>query len=435
MEYLGFCDARKRLSPGVLLWSYVMQNRIFFIDMNAFFASVEQQEQPALRGKPVIVTPIDADTTCAIAASYEAKAKGIKAGTGVREARQICPDVCIVQAHPKLYLQYHAGIVETLMAHFVYMKTLSVDEMACTIARFYSTPEAERKLAERVKGDLQRNLGPMIRSSVGIAPNVFLAKVASDMQKPDGLTMFASDLVPQSLYPLDLQDLPGIGSHMYLRLIRQGITSVRQLCEATPGELRRVWGGVVGERWWHMLRGSQIADYGVEDHSVRKTVGQSHVMPPEYRTQQGAREILIRLFTKALKRMRRYEQAASSLYVYVEYRHIKDFSIHVWKERSMRHLPANDDITWMKTLRPLLERMPDPPDGYRPFCAGITFTDLVLCQDRTLDIFEEREKRERLAQTVDRLNARFGDAVELASSFWMRNQAPLRIPFGSPDSV
>jgi|YelNatPaOPRAMG01_1025707.scaffolds.fasta_scaffold58067_1 DNA polymerase-4 len=410
-------------------------NRCLFIDMNAFFASVEQQERPELRGKPVIITPIEADTTCAIAASYEAKALGVKTGTGVREARRICPEVVAVQARPSLYLQYHHGIVEVLNRHFVHVNVLSVDEMACRIARYYAGEEAEIGVAKRVKADIRRTLGPMMRSSVGIAPNVFLAKVASEMQKPDGLVRIADDQAPQALYPLELRDLPGIGSHMEERLKRWGIRTVRELCEATPADLRRVWGGVVGERWWHMLRGSQEADYGVMDCEVRKSIGQSHVMPPEFRTRRGARDILVRLFTKALKRMRRYDQVASQLAIYVEYRHMQDFTMHLWSAKSGRRIAANDDVTWMKALRPMLDSIPCPPDGYRPFCVGLTFTELALARNVTRNLFEDTEGRTRLAKTVDALNARFGNVVELASAYWLRNQAPLRIPFGSPDST
>src|SRR5690242_12814050 len=129
-----------------------MSNRCLFLDMNAFYASVEQQENAQLRGRPVIVVPMaNVATTCAIAASYEAKALGIKTGIKVKAARKLCPELAVVAARPELYLQYHQGIVDVLNANFVGVKVLSVDEMACRVNRLHTGREAEERLANRVK--------------------------------------------------------------------------------------------------------------------------------------------------------------------------------------------------------------------------------------------------------------------------------------------
>src|SRR5437667_8127260 len=136
-----------------------MGNRHLFIDMNAFFASVEQQERPELRGQPVIVAPVLADSTVAIAASYEAKPYGIKTGTSVKVAKKRCPGLHVVEGRPKIYRQYHERIVEVLNDHFATIKVLSVDEMACRIPPLYAGREAEARLAGRVKAQLYRDLG------------------------------------------------------------------------------------------------------------------------------------------------------------------------------------------------------------------------------------------------------------------------------------
>src|SRR6185369_9811237 len=185
-----------------------MNNRYLFIDMNAFFASVEQQERPELRGKPIIVAPVMTDSTCAIASSYEAKPFGIRTGTMVKDAKRLCPELVVVEGRPKLYRQYHDGIVEVLNAHFVEVKPLSVDEMACPVSRFYAGREAEERMARRVKQNLYDRLGACLRASIGIAPNVFLAKVGSDMQKPDGLTILDETNLPGALFGLELLALP-----------------------------------------------------------------------------------------------------------------------------------------------------------------------------------------------------------------------------------
>ena len=471
--------------------------RILFVDMNSFFASVEQVEDSSLQGKPVIVAPLMADSTVALAASYEAKAFGIKTGTSLRDAKRLCPHLQIVLARPTLYREYHQRILEALRRYFVSIKVLSVDEMACRIGRFYGTPEREIGLARAVKADLFGTLG--LRSSVGIAPNVFLAKVAGDMMKPDGLTVLDEGNLPDALFRLELRDLPGIGAKMHARLLRGGIASVRELCTATPMELRKAWGGVNGERWWHMLRGSQVADYGggwgggplatsaraesrgpripdslktnsrlvdkaasscrspneLDDYDYdydyddegdeadsegipeseggapQKSMSHSHVLPPAFRTESGARQILLRLFSRCLKRLRAHGQSASVMTLTIKYRHEKSFRREKWTACSGRRAYASDDITWVKVFREMLACKPEIGADYYPYQAHVVFTELALCADVTPCLFADSGRFGRLCETVDKLNARFGYVVDLASVYKLRSQAPYRIPFGA----
>src|SRR5262249_26079272 len=132
--------------------------RHFFMDMNAFYTSVEQQERSELRGQPTIVVPLLADNTCAIASSYEAKALGIKTGTSVRMAPLACPGLHIIEARPELYIAYHTRLVEILQRYFVALKVLSVDEMAGRIPMFYNTKEKEQELAVRIKQEIANRL-------------------------------------------------------------------------------------------------------------------------------------------------------------------------------------------------------------------------------------------------------------------------------------
>ena len=434
-----------------------------FVDMNSFFASVEQQERKELRGRPIIVAPLLADSTCAIAASYEARAWGIKTGTPVRKAKMICPELEVVEARPKVYMEYHGRIVETLEGLFTGVKVLSVDEMACEVGRLQRGKE--EALGQEIKRRFRVSLGEMMRCSVGIAPNVFLAKVASEMEKPDGFTMLRGEDLPGRLFDLHLLDLPGIGMNMATRLERHGIRTVRQLWECSPAELRAAWGSVVGERWWYMLRGSREADYGAYLPEVRKSVGHSHVLPPEFRTNTGAKAILMRLFSKCLKRLRQYGQMAGSVQVQAVYapnppapfpntlvprREGGDVSVSQrseisnafatfrgkrerpcsWRKVSRKHLPANDELTWVKIVRPLVEALPEAREGFQLKQVMITFGDLILSRDVNLSLFEDGEVKARLSETMDRLNGKEGNKLDVASVYWLRGEAPERIAFG-----
>ena len=416
--------------------------RWFFCDMNAFYASVEQQECERYRGRPVIVVPVLCDYTCAIAASYEAKRLGIRTGSSVALARAAVPDLHIVEARPELYLAYHARLLDVLNRHFATIRVLSVDEMACRIpALLYKTVHNEARMAARVKADVCRELGEFVRCSVGIAPNVFLAKVASDRQKPDGLTIWNEENLPDALFALQLADLPGIGSAMKRRLNEHGITTVQMLWEATPADLRRVWHSVVGERWYYMLRGSQEADYQpMQGGAVKKSVGHSNVLAPEHRSIEAAKRILLELFAKALKRLRAYDQAASAVQITVKYRSLREETRirglygaeGVWTRRSRKHLHANDEQTWLRVLRPILAALPDLTGSAEPSYVGIVFSGLLACRDKNLSLFGEEAAQQRLAQIADGLNRRTTGMVELAALHGL-NALPTRIPFGTPD--
>jgi hypothetical protein len=170
-----------------------------FLDLNAFFASCEQQDNPALRGKPIIVVQTLTDSACAIAASYAAKAFGIKTGTLVRDARRLCPSVIPVQARHQLYTAYHERILKAVDTCLPIDKVCSIDEVACRLMGTERQVPVARELALKAKNALRVQVGECLTCSIGIAPNVFLAKVGSDMQKPDGLVIITKADLPEVL--------------------------------------------------------------------------------------------------------------------------------------------------------------------------------------------------------------------------------------------
>src|SRR5262245_21439876 len=180
-----------------------------FVDMNAYFASVEQQKRPELRGRPVVVVPVQAETTCCIAASYEAKKYGVKTGTRVSEARQKCPGLCVVEARPKLYVTTHHRIRAAIDSCLPVTTVASIDEMYCQLQGRERQPDGATEVARQVKLAIRTQVGEALRCSVGLGPNRLLAKVAADMQKPDGLTVIRPEELPDRLYGLELTDFPG----------------------------------------------------------------------------------------------------------------------------------------------------------------------------------------------------------------------------------
>src|ERR1700694_1235267 len=173
-----------------------------FVDMNSYFASVEQEVQPRLRGKPTVVVTVDVDSTVCIAASYEAKGFGVSTGTKLGLAREKCPHLEIVVARHEIYVDYHNRIREAIESCLHVSKVVSVDEMECRLMGRECRPNNAVALAKKVKQAIRDKAGPTLRCSIGLAPNRFLAKTASNMQKPDGLFAITEKQLPHILFSL-----------------------------------------------------------------------------------------------------------------------------------------------------------------------------------------------------------------------------------------
>src|SRR5579862_9100275 len=155
-----------------------------FVDLNSYFASCEQEARPELRGRPVGVVPMMADTTCCIAASYEAKSFGVRTGTIVADAKRMCPEIVLVEGRHELYTEYHHRVVEAVESCLPVTAVCSIDEMACRLMGRERPLLAALELGRKVKKNIREHVGECLRSSVGLATNRYLAKVASDMEKP-----------------------------------------------------------------------------------------------------------------------------------------------------------------------------------------------------------------------------------------------------------
>jgi DNA polymerase-4 len=389
--------------------------RWLFLDLNSFFASCEQQERPELRGKPVGVVPLLAETTCCLAASYEAKAHGVKTGTLVREARVRCPDIQFVLARHDVYTRYHYAVVEAVESCLPVDAVMSIDEMICSLSGSQRELPKALELAARIKEKIRKDVGVCLTSSIGIAPNRFLAKLASDMKKPDGLTVLQPEQLPDILYPLALRDLSGIGGQMEIRLNEQGIHTMRELCELTREEMHTIWGGVSGDRYYQWLRGEDVELPPTQHRSL----GHQHVLEPEMRTRDGVWTVAKKLLAKAAVRLRK-----EGFYTRCITAQIK-FTGHLYWEEHIRFEPTQDTLKLLTALRgmwPTVKRE-------IPFRVGVTFSDLVSRERYQFPLFENPH-REDLGPAMDKINAKFGkETISLGSLYQFQQAAPTRIAF------
>lgn len=412
--------------------------RTLFVDFNSYFASVEQQLAPGLRGRPVGVVPVLADTTCCIAASVEAKKFGVKTGTGVREARRLCPDIVLVEARHEKYVRIHQQAVEVVGRIAPVRQVLSIDEMECELTGRWRTREQALAIARAVKKEIRSSLGECLTTSIGIAPNTLLGKLASDMEKPDGLVVIELSDLPHGLYHLKLQDILGIGPRMVLRLNRFGIQSIEQLYAAPRDVLHTVWGGRAGAEMYDMLRGQW---YGPRIATPR-SLSHAHVMPPDMRHPQGAFDVLNRLAQKAAMRLRKqgYYATAMSVGVRADHRY-KDSpggsrDSHFAQTQDTAYLLHVLHLLWHSGLQQVRH----------PKAVSVTLHGLVLASQHTPDLFDApvpikapssgvvntapvRDRR-KLHAVIDQMNAAHGkNKLYFATAHHALDHAPMRIAF------
>jgi DNA polymerase IV len=380
--------------------------RSLIVDFNSFFASVEQQDRPELRGRPVAVVPVMTDRTCCIAASLDAKRRGIKTGTPVDEARRLCPGLVVIEARSELYVRQHHRLVALIEQCVPVTEVLSIDEVCCDLPGDFARREKAEAVARQIKRTIAAEAGECLTSSIGIAPNPFLAKIASDLIKPDGLVVIEDADLPARLHALALRDLPGVGAN------------VEKLCAAPQAELHRVWGGIEGDRMFDALRGAVV--YRQTQHT--STIGHSHVLPPDLRNEDGALATLHRLLQKAAMRLRHAGCYAGGLHLSLRF-----LRGERWGD-ALTFLETQDTLELIRVFNLLWSRRPARRGS--PISVGVTLFHLAPAQNHTGTLFETGDARAGLNAAIDRLNRKLGkNTVVYGGALGALHYAPIRIAF------
>ena len=414
-----------------------------FVDLNSYFASVEQQVRPELRGRPVGVVPMMADTTVCIAASYEAKAFGVRTGTVVADAKRMCPEIVLVEGRHEIYTEYHHRVVEAVESCVPVTAVCSIDEMACRLIGRERHLRVALDLGIRVKQTIREKAGECLRSSVGLATNRYLAKVASDMEKPDGLVALPLDILPDALHQLSLRDLPGIGARTEKRLNEKGIRTMDDLLALDREKTGEMWGSVWGERLFHWLAGE---DFEMGELEHQKSISHSHVLAPEMRTAEKAWAVAHKLLHKAAMRLRSAGLWASHIGLAIgfavprsEGTPVSRFGVPARGWRSEIKLSeCQDNQTLIAALRRLWESRPAGEQYEHPYFIGVQLNNLVPDRLHTLALFdglEEEQSRTRLNATMDQINDKYGmSTLAPAAMLTAYKAAPTRIAFNAiPD--
>jgi DNA polymerase-4 len=294
-----------------------------------------------------------------------------------------------------------------------------------------------------VKARILEQVGEMMRSSVGLATNRYLAKVASDMEKPDGLVALPLDILPQALRQLTLRDLPGIGSRMEKRLNEKGIRTMEDLMSLDCDQAGGVWGSVLGQMLWHWLQGE---DFDMSETEHLKSISHQHVLAPEMRTAEKAWAVAHKLLHKAAMRLRSNELWAGSIGLAVgfavprgEKTPVSRFGVPTrgWKDE-VRLSECQDNQTLIAALSRLWASRPKGAEYDHPYFIGVHLNGLVPDALHSLNLFdgtEEEQSRARLVAAMDALNNKYGlSTLAPATMLTAFKAAPTRIAFHSiPD--
>lgn len=375
-----------------------MRRLIMHIDMNAFFASVEQQCDPGLRGRPIAVVG-SAKRTVVTTASYEARAFGVKTGMNKVEARRACPSLIFVTGNNRKYIDASGRILEILKSFSPVVEAYSIDEAFVDITGCTSPFGSPHALAMAVKARIRAGLGAGLTSSIGISPNKLLSKLASDMKKPDGLVIIGEEDVAGLLEDLPVGDLWGIGPKLTEHLRRMGVATCGQLGRHPASVLRERF-GITGERLKLMGQGiysSEVVPMGQEDEA--KSVGHSMTLPGDVADKPAIRRHILKLSEMVGARAREHGLSGRKVSLTVRYPDFYTFS----RQKTLTARTSDTRAIYTAALSIL--------DAVRLRTSvrllGVSISDLAK-GTLQMPLFEEDRRREKLLGAMDEVNRSFG---------------------------
>ena len=285
-----------------------------YLDFDSYFASVEQQRRPELRGRPVGITPSPRQMGGTIAVSREAKRAGVSRVGGRVEALRLCPDMAFVAQDPQHYIAVHHAALAAIRTVVPIHEVRGVDELSI---RLLSNEAAEPEvLAARINAALADSIGEHVTASIGFSTNRVLAKMASAFDKPCGVTVWHPRDWPGPLRDLPFAAVPGIGDRMAARLAAAGVPDLSAFLDIDPKHARAIWGNVNGERMWRYLHGERVE----EPATRRSMIGHGRVLPRNWRGLERPYGTARFLVVKAARRMRRWGYCAGGFYLGVKFR-------------------------------------------------------------------------------------------------------------------
>ncbi len=364
--------------------------RIIHLDINSCFATVEQQANPLLRDKPVVVAAYTTNSGCILAASITAKRIGIKTGMRVGDAKQIYPRLIVLTPDPSKYRFVHKKIFKILKDYSDNVIPKSIDEFVFKLQKNTSPYLASKEIKERIK----KEVGEYITVSIGISTNRYLAKIASNLEKPDGLSIIDKDNFRLIFSKLNLKDLTGIKKGNSARLNLYSIKTVNNFYDAPIWKLKLAFGGIVGLYWHSRLHGFEVDNF----KTIRKTYGNSYAPPPN--KAHLKLEILSKLCEKTGFRLRNAGLFAEGIHLAISYR---DGTF--WHKGIKTKEVIFDSNDMYKESLNLLRQS---PSNELPRIIAVNVYGLQKNKNLQLSIFKDVDRKNELIKALDKVNKKWG---------------------------
>lgn len=375
---------------------------ILLADMNSFFASVHQAIDPRLRGKPVVVAGDPAKRHgIVLAASYEAKKYGIKTGMVLGEARRLLPDAVYLPPSYDLYVDFSLRILKIMKDFTPLVEPFSIDEAFLDVTGCEHLWGDGVTIARRLKERIREEVG--VLCSVGVAPNKLLAKMAAELEKPDGLTVLTREDVPVRLWPLPVRELFGVGPRIEAKLLAMNIRTIGDLARC-PVKLLEKKFGVVGRVLYLSAHGIDPSPVDPGSLEEMKSVGNRITLPRDYHTLEEMKAVLLLLAEEVARRARRKGYGGRTVTLTLR---SPDFVTHSWS----RTLPWPTDLAEDIYAAAVALFQDHWPSWRGVRMVGITLGNLqpLTCWQR--ELWSNRERLRQLARTCDRLREKYGPAA------------------------
>lgn len=369
------------------------------LDLNSCFATIEQQANPHLRGKPIAVAAYTTASGCIVAPSVEAKDCGIKVGMRVKEGKLLCPSLVVLPPDPWKYRNVHLGLRKILGDYTDKLYPKSIDEFVLNLEGYPAYSKGMFNLGRKLKERIRKEIGEWITVSVGISANRFLAKTAASLHKPDGLDEINKDNFREIYSGLELTDLCGIKIRNAARLNAMAIYTVLDFYEAPYWKLKAAFESILGYYWYLRLRGWEIDDVAF----ARRSYGNSFALPKPLITIEELSPVLVKLVEKTGRRFRRAGYKAQGVHLSIGYR-----DGGFWHKGVTTSKVLFDSRDVYKVAFRLLNKSPYRKPVRELAVSVFNLKDLPSLQ---LELFDNIERKEKLVEAVDAVNERWGDFV------------------------
>lgn len=353
-----------------------MERRIIHIDMDAFYAQVEQRDNPEYRGKPVIVGGRTATRGVVATASYEARKFGVHSAMPTRIAHQKCPDGIYVRPRFDVYKEISEEIHEIFHTYTSLIEPLSLDEAYLDITQLVNRTRPARKIALEIQRDIFDKTG--LTSSAGISYNRYLAKMASGMNKPSGTTVIHYDNFQEILWGLDIGEFPGVGKVTREKMIRRGIKTGRDLYDRSLDELMELY-GKRGRSFYNKARGIGTNELTVERE--RKSIGKEKTFDYDINNDEEILDVVEKLCAEVVKRLDLKDVVAKTVTLKIK---TDQYVTHTKQMITDNPVMTADEL--YTYAYHLYHELKDPDQYIR--LVGVTTSNLEKRQYRNLTIFD-----------------------------------------------